>query len=222
VSERLTKRQLKHDRFLEIVQEVLAYARTHAFVVVAVLAVFVAGVALAVRVAGQATGPRPQNPEAERALAAARTEFTLGRMDAGRAALEEVRTRHRNSRAGREATYILANAYFESGDWAQAAANFEQFLRKPLHDDLLHDGARQGLAACKEEAGDLSGALDAYRALWKDARHLATRLDAALSAARCARALGRPDEARTLYQAVLDAYPAAPAAAEARFALASL
>lgn len=219
---RLTKRQLKRDAFVELLQTTAAYAREHSLVVAAALIVFVAGVALAVRVAGSATGAKPPDPQAERALAAARTEFAMGRMDAGREALQLVRSRHGRSRAAREATYILANAYYESGDWTQAAATFQEFLKRPLHDDLLQDGARIALAACKEESGDLAGALQDYRALSAGARYLATRMDATLAAARCARALGRPDEARSLYQELVDAHPGTPAATEAAYRLAAL
>ena len=222
MSERLTKRQLKHDRFLEIVQEVLAYSRHHGLVVAAALVVFVAGVAFAVRVAGQAAGPRAENPEAEAALSAARTQFATGNTDAGRTALEQVRSQHAGSKAAREATYILANMYYESGNWAQAAATFEEFLKKPLYDDLMQDGARMGLAACKEEGGDVAGAFDAYKALWTGAHHTATRIDAAMSAARCANKLGRPDDARSMYQAVADTYPDAPEADRAKFQLGAL
>ena len=219
MSERLTKRQLKHDRFLELMQEGMSYAREHALVVAGVLVLFVAAVTLAVRVAGTAVGPRADNPDAQRALASARTEFAMGRMDAGREALGQVTKSYGNSRAGREAQYILANAYYEAGDWAKASETFEAFLRKPLYDDLLVDGAKLGVAACKEESGDLQGAFDAYKALWDGGHHLATRLDAAMAAARCAKGLGRPDDARALYQAIVDTYPDAPAAGDAKFAL---
>lgn len=222
MSERLTKQQLKHDRFLELVQEGLAYGREHALVVAGGLVVFVAIIALGVRVAGTAAGPRADNADAQRALAAARTEFALGRMDAGREALLQVTKNWRNSRAGREAVYILANTYYETGDWAKAKETFEQFLQKPLYDDLMRDGAKMGVAACLEESGDTAGALDAYRALTEGARHAATRVHAALAAGRCARALGRDDDARALYQGIVDRYPEAPEAEQARFALRGL
>lgn len=222
MSERLTKRQLKHDRFLDLLQASLAYAQEHALVVGASLVVFVAGVALAVRVAGSAAGGTRDNPEAERALSAARIEFSAGRMDAGREALEQVRARHGRSRAAREATYILANVYYETGDWARAAEIYQEFLKRPLHDDLMRDGARLGIAACKEESGDLPGAFEEYRGLWTDGVHAGTRIQAALAGARIARTLGNAADARALYQAVADTYPKSPAATEARFALSGL
>lgn len=222
MSERLTKQELKHDRFLELVQEGVAYAREHALIVGGGILVFIAAVALAVRVAGQAAGPRADNEDAQRALAAAKTEFALGRMDSGREALVQLGKSHRGSRAGREAVYILANAYYENGDWANAKASFEDFLKKPLYDDLLMDGAKMGLAACTEESGDLAGAYDAYRALTEGAKLLGTRIDATMSAARCAQALGRKDDARSLYQTIVDKYPTSPAADQAKFALGGL
>jgi TolA-binding protein len=222
VSERLTKRQLKHDQFLEFLQEAAVFARAHAFYVAAGLAVFVAAVALAVRIGGSAAGPRVDNSAAEKSLSEARTEFALGRMDSGRQALEQLRSSHGSSRAGREATYILANAYYESGDWAKAADAFRAFLDKPLYHDLLLDGARMGLAACKEQSGDVPGALEDYKKLWTGALQPGSRIEAALAAARCARALGRAADARALYQALIDAYPDATAAQDAKFGLMTL
>lgn len=219
MSERLTKRQLKHDQFLDFLQEAAVYARDHALVVGGGLVVFVAAVALAVRIGGSAAGPRTDNSDAERALSEARTEFAFGRIDAGRDGLEAVRTSHRGSRAAREATYILGNAYYEAGDWAKAADAYRAFLDRPLYDDMLVDGARLGLAACKEESGDVPGAFDDYRKLWTDAVRPGARIQAALAAGRCARTLGRTDEARQVYQALLDAYPKGAAADEARYQL---
>jgi outer membrane protein assembly factor BamD (BamD/ComL family) len=222
VSERLTKRQLKQDRFLEFIQSGLAYAQQHALVVGASLVVFIAGVALAVRVAGSASGQPAESPEADRALSAARVEFSAGRMDAGREALEQVRSRHARTRAAREATYILANAYYEGGDWARAQEVFEEFLKRPLHADLMVDGARLGIASCKEESGDAAAAYEAYRRLWTDGVHGGTRIQAALAAGRIARTIGKVDEARALYEGIVKAYPNSPAASEARFALSGL
>ncbi|MFN8179553.1 MAG: tetratricopeptide repeat protein [bacterium] len=222
MSERLTKRQLKHDQFLEFLQEAAVFARHHAFYVAAGLIVFVAAVALAVRIGGSAAGPRVDNSGAEKALSEARTQFAMGQMDAGRKALEQLRASHGGARAGREATYILANAYYESGDWAKAADAFRAFLDKPLYKDLMLDGAHMGLAACKEQSGDVAGALEDYKKLWTAALQPGTRIEAALSAARCARALGRPADARAMYQALIDAYPDATPAQDARFGLMTL
>jgi outer membrane protein assembly factor BamD (BamD/ComL family) len=221
---RLSKRELREDPILEALQRALAYARDNMLVVATGLVVFIGVVALAVRIGGSATGADGGggNTEADRALSEARSEFALGRLDAGTAALETVRDRHGNSSAGREATYVLANAYYQQGEFEKARQTFEDFLKKPLYDDLMKDGARLGIAACKESAGDMAGAVADYRALWENSTSAGTRLQAGLSAARLAEAQGDVPFARSIYEQIAERYPDAPEAEDARFELMTL
>jgi len=221
---RLSKRQLKEDPFLDAVQSALAYARDNIVVVVLGGLLFVAAVVLAVRVGESVTGGRPRggNPEAERALADAREEFALGRMDEGVVALDAVRAEHGGSEAAREATFVLGNAYFEQGKWAEAEKAFQEFLNKPLYDGLMKDAARLGIAACREESGDLAGAQAAYLDVFNTGANPGTMIEGALGAARCAHLQGQDAEAQRLYQAVVDRYPDAPEAETAQFELLEL
>jgi TolA-binding protein len=221
MTERLTKKQLKQDKFVEGVRVALTYARENIAVTVLGLIGFVALVTLALRVGGTAIGgDGPQDTEADRALASARGQFLTGSLEAGAAALEDVRSRHSGSRAAREATYLLGNTLYENGEYARAQKAFEDFLKKPLHGDLLRDGARLGIAACKEETGNLAGATSDYLNLWNapDA-HPGTRLQAALAAARCSRAQGLDERARELYEEIQARFPSTLEADEARFQL---
>ena len=221
MSERLTKKQLKDDQFLDSVQKAIAYAQENVGVVVAGVVGFIVLVVLAVRIGGMAAGVESNvgNPEAQAALAEARNQFALGRLDAGSAALEDIRIRWPKDEVGSEATYILANAYFESADFDRSRQTYEAFLEAPLHDTLLRDGARLGIAACLEESGDLAGATTAYEAIWDDGGTAATRIQGALSAARCLRGQGELERARVHVQRVLDVYPEAPEIEDARFEL---
>ena len=221
MSERLTKKQLRDDRFLEIVQMSLAYARDNTTVVVAGVVGFIVLIVLAVRIGGSAAGLERSagNPEAQRALSDARSEFAYGRLDAGKAALEQVRSQWRKDMAGREATYVLATAYLEGADFEQARLAFEDYLREPLPHGLLTDGAQLGIAACLEESGDLNGAMARYEGLWATGTTPGTKIEAGMAAARVARSQGNPAKARELFQAVADRFPASPEAQEARFQL---
>jgi TolA-binding protein len=223
MSERITKKRLKQDKFIDTVNDVLAYAQEHLPIVLLGIAGFVALVALAVRIGGTAAGggerTRGRDLEAERALADARSSFMSGRLETGRDALEGVRSLHSRSRAAREATYLLGNALYELGDYARAQEVFQDFLKKPAYGDLLQDGARLAIAACKEETGDLSGATAEYRLLWDEGSTPAIRIEAAVAAARCAKAQGQLEEAKSLLQKVVDTYGGSPEAERARFAI---
>jgi TolA-binding protein len=218
---RLTKKQLKQDRFLEAVFTAWAYARDNVAIVVGGALALVALIVLGVRVGGTVAGAPQGDPDAERALSAARMQFLQGQPDAGAAALEEVRQRYGSSPVGREASLLLANSLYEAGQFAQALTVFQEYLRKPLHDDLTRDNARLAIAACREETGDLAGAMQAYED-WGAAANPALRAQAAMSAARCALALGQPDRAAGFYESVAERYPDSPEAETAKFRLLEL
>lgn len=223
MAERLSRKQLKEDRFVDLVAQGVEYARENTVVVVIAAVVFVGAVAAAIQIGGQAAGAGgdTDSPGAQ-ALSEARQAFLGGNLEAGATALEQVRADHARSDAGREATYILANTYLQLGDYAKAEEAYRAFLAKPLHDDLMVDGARLGIAAAKEEAGDLSGAAAAYREVWDSGTTAGARIQGAMSSARIAETLGQPDAARNLLQAIVDTYPTSPAAEQAEFRLMSL
>lgn len=216
---RISRKQLKQDRFVELVFGAWSYARQNVLIVAAGIVFFVALVGLAFKIGGSVAGGPRLNEDAQRSLATARTEFGLGRFDAGAAALEDLVARYGGSRAAREATYLLGNAYFESGDFARARETFAAFLEDPLYGDLMTDGARLAIAACHEETGDREAALEEYLALWQGGANPAARLDAAFGAARCALAEGNPQRARELYEQVQRSYPSSPYAAQAAYRL---
>jgi tetratricopeptide (TPR) repeat protein len=217
MSERLTRRELKRDQFLEAVMSGVAWAREHLLVAVGAALVLVAIVTLAVRIGGSAAGTVRIDQKAERSLAEARTQFAKSGSQAGIAALESVRDSHSGSRAGREATFLLANAYFEAGEFAKSQEAYEHFLKKPLYDDLLVDGAKLGVGACQEEQGNRAGAVATYLDVWKAGKTPAARLQGAFSAARAEEADGHIDRAIQIYQEAIDAYPEAPEAEDAKF-----
>ena len=217
MSERLTRRELKRDQFLEGVLTAVAWARQHLLVAIGGALALVAIVTLAVRIGGSAAGTVRVDEDAERSLAAARTQFAQGGPTAGLAALESVREKHSGSRAAREATFLLANTYFESGEYTKALTAYEEFLKKPLYDDLLVDGAKLGVAGSQEELGNRAAATATYLEIWKSGKTPATRLHGAFGAARTAEADGKIDQAIQIYQEAIDAFPEAPEAEDARF-----
>ena len=87
---KISRKQLKQDRFVETVFSAWNYARQNVLVVAAGGVFFVALVGLAFKIGGSVTGGPRLNEDAQRILATARTEFGMGRFDAGAAALEDL------------------------------------------------------------------------------------------------------------------------------------
>jgi len=219
MSERLTRRELKRDQFLEGVMSGLAWARQHLLVAVGAALVLVAVVTVAVRIGGSAAGTVGVDEKAERALAEARTQFAKSGSSAGITALEQLREKHSGSRAGREAAFLLGNAYYEAGEYAKSLAAYEQFLKKPIYDDLIVDGAKLGIAAAQEELGNRPAATSTYLEIWKSGKTPATRLQGAFGAAHNEETDGNITHAIQIYKDAIAAYPDAPEAEEARFEL---
>jgi len=217
MSERLTRRELKRDQFLEAVLSGVAWARQHLLAASAAALVLVAIVTIAVRIGGSAAGVTRVDEKAEKSLAEARSQFAAGGVPAGMTALESVREKHGGSRAAREATFLLANSYYEAGDYVKAQTMYEEFLKKPLYDDLLVDGAKLGIAASQEEQGNREAAVATYLDIWKSGTTPAARLHGALGAARAYEADGKIDQALKTYQDAIEAYPEAPETEDARF-----
>lgn len=219
MAEKLTKRQLKHDKFIDWIYGAWAYAQDNVTAVLGGAVVVIVLVVLGVWVGGSRVsgGPKAGDREAERALTTAREQFGAGQPEAAVATLDDLRDRRGKSRAAREGTYILGNVLFQSGDYAGAEKAFRDFLQRPLHGDLLRDGARLGIAASLEEQGNLDAASAEYLTLWTSGIQPGTRLQGGLGAARCALAQGAPERAADLYQQVADAFPDAPEGQDARF-----
>jgi TolA-binding protein len=219
MSERLTRRELKKDQFLEAVLAGVTWAKSHVLVAATIGLVVIMAVTLAVRVAGSSATNGRGNPKAERALAEARAAFGTGGLPAGISALESVRSKHGRSAAGREATYLLGNALFEAGEFQKSKEAYEEYLRHPAYGDLMRDGASLGIAGCLEELGDHASAAKAYREIWETGRTPAAKAQAALASARCMNTQGATAEALGMYKDLIAAYPDSPEAAEAQFAL---
>lgn len=217
MSEKLTRQELKEDQFLESIYAASAWAKANVLGTAALALALIAAVVLAVRLGGKSAGPSKGDLEAERALAGARSEFAQSGIEPGITALEAVRSKYPRSRAGKEALYLLGSSYFEAGKFDQSRGAFEDFLKKPLYDDLLIDGATLGIAASYEEAGNRGAAAVEYAKLWNSGRTPATRIQGALAGARCSFAEGKNAEALDLVEKVLAAYPDAPEAEDARF-----
>jgi len=111
-----------------------------------------------------------------------------------------------------ESHYYLGRALMGLAKWGDAAAQFEGALRwQPAY-----GAAYEALARCRERAGDTNGALAALREGRRSSPRDPRLLDAE---ARLWRALGRRDEARKSYEAML---PLAPRDALVRVQLGEL
>jgi len=112
---------------------------------------------------------------------------------------EEVVTQYSSTPSAPVALLDMAKTLFNMGDYANARAQYERFLKKYGQHDL-RSTAELGLIYCTEADGDFNGAAAQFAAFAQ--KHSTSYLNPAaiLSVARCMEQAGRKDEARVVLE----------------------
>ncbi len=122
-----------------------------------------------------------------------------------------------------EATIELANACFNTGDYEKARTNYRAYLDDYGDEDALFQvTARSGLAACDEEEEKYEDAARQYLDLAEEDPDSYLAAGFLLDAARCYKAADKKEEARALYDRVVESYESTPYARDAQIALTAL
>jgi TolA-binding protein len=201
---RLTRHDLKTDRFVESTMEFVTVARHNAPKIVAgVIGILV--VLLIVSYVGSMR--RRANMEAENFLSSATASFMNGDFESARDALEELTTRYWGTRAAHEALFYLGNTYYALNDYDNAMKNFEQFLKTRTKWAILRASAAAGIANCYEQKGQYLMAAERYEAVADDYPVSPLAPDALLGAARCFQVMGQGAAAIPLYERLKSDYP---------------
>lgn len=128
-------------------------------------------------------------------------------------ALQDVANRYLGKEPAAEALLRLADLHYAEGRFAESTATYDSFLQHyPRH--FLADAVRLARATVMEAAGDLQAASTQYSQIIGSSGQQYTALAAKTGLARCAEALGRPVEARQLYEELMAAAQGSPWQAE--------
>lgn len=113
--------------------------------------------------------------------------------------LEEVVSKYGSTPSAPVALLDMAKTFFNMGDYAQARAQYERFLKKYSQHDL-RSTAELGLIYCTEADGDFNGAAAQFAGFAKKHSNNYLHPVAVLSVARCMEQAGRKDEARVVLE----------------------
>lgn len=204
---RLTRHDLKTDRFVESTMEFVTTARHHAPAIVFSVIGFII-VLLVVSYIGSAR--RRSNIEAEGFLSSATASFMNGDFESARDGLEELTTRYWGTRASQEALFFLGNTYYALGDYDNAMKNFEQFIGSRNAWPILKASAALGIANCYEQKQQFLTAAEEYEKVADMYPDSPLAPEALISAARCVQAMGQPEAARPIYERLKRDYPDSP------------
>lgn len=161
--------------------------------------------------------------EAGKVFAPGQTAMQDNRYEDAIPIFERVVTEYGGTLVALEATIQLANASFQTGDFENARTYYRTYLDDYSGQDAYFSlSARSGLAACDEEEEKYEEAANQYLALADEdpASYLAPGF--LLNAARCFGAADQKDQARALYDRVVENYESTPYARDAQIALTAL
>lgn len=156
---RLTKRQIKQDKFVTYyfkTQEFISQNSRYVIWGVSALAAII----IVSFIYSRKQLEREQNAVVE--LARARIEYFSQNYEAAVSILNNLVESYGDTESGKEGTYFLANTYFNQHSYDRAEELFKQYLNKD-GDLVLEAAALAGVAACYEEKGNLDEAARTYQ-----------------------------------------------------------
>lgn len=217
---RISRREMKEDRFILWLYEISSEIDRHWKSLTAAVVLVVACVA------GWYYWTNMQADdlvEAGQVFAPGQTAMQDSRYEDAIPIFERVVTEYGNTPVALEATIELANASFQSGDFEKARTYYQTYLDEYGGQNVHYWlSARSGLAACDEEDEKYEEAANQYLALADEDPDSYLAPGFLLDAARCFGAADQKDQARALYDRVVENYESTPYARDARIALTAL
>jgi TolA-binding protein len=215
---RLTKKQLKRDRFVDTTFDWALWARENVKQVGAIAAgLVVVGLAVFLYRTSEARESRQASQKFQEII----QTYGSGNFQLAANDFREFLSKYKGTRYGSEATLYLANSYLQAGDARSAVKTLEE-ARGQTDDPNVAYAAGTLLGSAYESTGDAAKAAEAYRQAGQKARHDFERAEALMNAARVHTAGKDVEKAVAAYQEVVKKYPDSEAAAEAKVRLAEV
>jgi len=217
---RVSKRDLKEDRFQKFVERSLEYYyhdRQRVWIGAAAAVAVIVVVILLLQNRG--TGV---NSQAEVAFTHAIGVYSTNNFEQAEPAFKEVASRFGRDFLGAKAHFYLASIYFNTNRIAEAKKEFEIFLGRVKNDPLLSPAAQLGIGNCEEQAGDNLAAAESYEAVRRRWPKSPLAYDAMMAAGRAYRNANAYDKAEAVYQELLKGKPEGEKGEDVKLELARL
>jgi TolA-binding protein len=215
---RLTKQQLKRDRFVDTTFDWALWARENARTV-AMVAVGVVVVLLAFVL--YRTSEARESRQASQKFQEVMQTYSAGNFQLAANDLKQFISQYGGSRLADQARLYLANSYLLAGDAKSAAKTLEE-SRGELESGSVAYSAASLLGTAYESAGEGAKAAEAYGRAGQKAHYDFQRAEALMNQARAYATLQNDAKAVVAYRAVIDKYPESSMAKEAKVRLAEL
>jgi TolA-binding protein len=205
---RLTKRQIKEDRFVSSLLKSQEYFNQHkSQIILAAVAVLVVALVVVLVITNSRAEQRRAADDYGAAsmyirefynafeadmnqdgLPDASLDSSLAILKTAQAEFEEIIRKHGGSKQAKFATFYLASINFKLGDYERAESNYQKFLDKYYIDENFEAAAKCGIAGCRESMRDFKAAGSIYFEVAKKypqyVQHIETLYKATLNLAR--------------------------------------
>jgi predicted negative regulator of RcsB-dependent stress response len=215
---RLSKKQLKGDKFVERTFDWAHWIETHrsqAIGVVVILLLMAAGLFAWRQMS------RSAEEGASVAYGQARQAYFAGNWQLAVADLQGFLNRYGDSTYAVDARFFLADAYYQAGQYQPAVQSLEEFL-DDYGDSPFAENARQLLAASYQQMGQFPQAIAVYERAIESTDSDVAKINYRNAMARIYASQGDIEGAANQYRAIVEIDPEGDAAREARRKLAEL
>ena len=216
---RITKKQMKQDKLVTSTFQVVEYVQEHVTPIVFGLIALVALIILVVIISWSS---KAKEKSAGELLGRAQIVYQMGDYTTAVQLFEPILRQYGGTKSAGQATYFLANSYFFTKDFDKALEYYEKFVAKSHKFPFLAASAIAGVAACYEQKEAFSDAARWYEKAAKEYQDFYLAPDYLLSSGRCYEAAGDSENARRVYQNIVDLYPESPSLQQAKLTLAEL
>ena len=222
MQKRLTKQEIREDPLLTWILRLQALATLYWKQIAIVAGAVVLAVVLVFVIRGSRRG---SEATAAAELAQAQVQiWSEGEGNAERAIeiTNRLIERSPGTRSGRIAHLVRADALLQTKNPEGALSAYRSYLSKDVGDPVLRLSAKRGVAVALEDLGQNAEAASAYEELAGMSSRPEIVIPDLMSAARCRERAGDWGAARTLYENIIQKYPAEPLAADAKLRFAEV
>ncbi len=197
---RLTKREIKEDKFVTAYFKTQDYFKQNSKPISYGFFAIVAVIVVSLIFTSQ---QKQKEAEASIELTRARIEYFANNYSGAIPILKNVIEMYGSTNSGIEATFLIANASYETGNFTDAEKYFNQYIDDGS-DDLLKSSALAGVAACLEQQKKYESAAKLFQEAAEKYEDSFLTPENLLNSARCYSLSGKNEIARKLLQKLLD------------------
>ncbi|MBN1756082.1 tetratricopeptide repeat protein [bacterium] len=207
MAKRITRKQMKQDRFVSSVFKGYGYAKKHTNQLITIAIVIVVVV---VGLIAFSSYRKSRQNEAVDLLGMGMLAYRQGNYTEARDTLAVLVDRFSGTESGKVGTYYLGHLRLLLGEYDESINNLNSYLANPLDDPDLKAAAQSMLAACYEEKGEFQRAAELYFETYQQYPLYFESSSNMLNAARCYKQVANLEKAEELYRLFLEKYPEAP------------